>query len=1095
MVKGIGLHRLRLTSMAILFLILIRPVAAHPQLAGANLSGYVRDTSSTAIPSARVAIKNLATNAVRDVQSNTDGFFFAPNLLPGDYELTVEASGFATTVKRVSLTVGAERTIDLTMRVGTISERVVVTSVEPTIETTSSTLGATVDQRTITELPLNGRDWTQLATLQPGVAAVRAQASTASNNTSRGNRGFGNQLSDSGHRPSENSYRVDGININDYSNSAPGGVLGVTLGVDAIREFNVVTTNYTGEYGRTSGGVINSITKSGTNEFHGSAYVFDRDKIFDARNFFDPPSIPPFHRAQFGGSGGDAIVKDKAFIFGDYEGIRQSSTTAATQVVPSRAARSRAVPKIQPFLGLWPLADPSNESGDIGTINLGTLNQVSEDFFTIRADQVLRVEDTLSETFFYDQASEIIPDALNNLRNLTGIHRRMFGITENHIFKPNLINTMRFGFNRTLGLVGQPVNAINPVAADKSLGILPGEVTAALLNVSGITPAFGLGGALGFRHVLNSYQFYDDLFLVKGKHSLKVGFAFERLQANELSSLRINGQLQFPSLDSFLNNTPSFALFFDPRVRKEMGVRDNLLAGYVQDDWRLRPYFTINMGLRYEILTNPSEVHGTFGTLTDLYTGVPVVSGSYWQKNPTLHNFAPRVGFAWDPFHDGKMVIRSAFGMFDVLPMPYLYAGESVLSPPFATQLVGGAAAIAGKFPDQLVESVQFSQQNTRYIYTDPKPPRAYSMNWNLSVGRDFGNYLSGQVGYVGSHVVHQMFTADDNNQAIPSKINGVLVWPTCPDSTGAPQICPPANQNVGAIYSGFYDNSAKYNGLQALVRVRDFHDLQGQATYTFSKCLDAGSGGGISDPFLNSLSTLIYLNKPGRTGPCDFDLRHIFSANLIYSLPNPARDSGWKWLVNGWQMGGVVTASSGVPFTLFQGGNPGGGDPLGEGNTDPYDFPSRIPGCNAIVSNFKSNGMNYLNPSCFSYPTVPVNSAIAPLCNTNGVPDQNGQRLCLNIYGNNGRNRLVGPGLVDVDFSLIKNTRVPAISESFNVQLRFEFFNVFNHANFQAPTDFLQFNGLNGFNGVDNGGGSTGLITQTTTTARQIQLGLKITW
>jgi len=291
------------------FFALISALPARAQLAGANLSGIVMDRSGGTVPNAIVSIKNVATGVIREVQSNSDGLYSAPNLSPGNYEIEVTSKGFSrAVVKDVTLTVGSERALNLTLKVGEINVRVEVTSTPTTVETSSSTLGATVEQKTIVDLPLNGRDWTLLATLQPGVIAVRAQATTEKS-ANRGNRGFGNQLADSGHRPYENAYRVDGININDYTNGAPGSVLGVTLGVDAIQEFNVVTTNYTAEYGRTSGAVINSVTKSGTNNFHGSTYFFDRDKIFDARNYFDPATKPPFHRIQFGASAGAPIIK------------------------------------------------------------------------------------------------------------------------------------------------------------------------------------------------------------------------------------------------------------------------------------------------------------------------------------------------------------------------------------------------------------------------------------------------------------------------------------------------------------------------------------------------------------------------------------------------------------------------------------------------------------------------------------------------------------------------------------------------------------------------------------------------------------------
>jgi hypothetical protein len=1088
---------------AILFMTLIIAFPTYSQLTGASVSGFVRDSSGAGIPNANISVRNADTGDVREVQSNSDGLYSALNVSPGIYDFTVVAAGFTTLLEKgVSLTVGSERTLDLVLKVGELSQKIVVDSSAPTVETLSSTLGATVEERAITELPLNGRDWTQIATLQPGVTVVRAQASTGSNGTNRGNRGFGNQLSDSGHRPYENTYRVDGININDYSNGAPGSVLGVTLGVDAIREFSVVTTNYTAEYGRTSGAVINSVTKSGTNEFHGSAYFFDRDKIFDARNFLDPPSIPPFHRTQFGASGGDALIKDKTFIFGNYEGLRESESATFSNIVPSAAARQGNLasgsvtvdPNIVPFLALWPLPN-AGTSGDTGTYNVGGLKTVNENFFTIRVDQKISAKDNASGTYFYDIAPQISPDALNNVLELVSMHRQMLGLTESHLFGPALVNVTRFGFNRTRGLVNLPEKALNPVAADTSLGIYPG-VTAALLAVNGIANAYGLGGALGFAHTSNSFQAYDDLFMTRGKHSLKYGFAFERIQADELARLRVNGNILFSSLQNFLTNKPTSIVFYDPKTSKEVGVRDGLFGLYVQDDWRVSSNLTLNLGLRYEMLTNPTEVHGGFGSVSNLYTGTFQLNKNYWQRNPTLRNFDPRVGFSWDPFHDGKTAIRSAFGIFSVLPLP-AYLEENVLCPPFAFQL-GSAdrAKLAGQFPHGIVNLVTFEPTNTRYIYTDRSPKRSYSMNWNLNVEHDFGSHLSAQIGYVGSHTVHQLFTADDNNQVIPTSVNGVLVWPGPTACNGGP--CSIANPNVGAIYSIFYDNSVKYNGLQTQLRVRVSHGLQAQAAYIWSKCLDAGSGGGISDPFVNSLSTLIYFNKPGRIGPCDFDIRHNFSLNFLYDFPNFKNHSSLNWIVGGWELAGIFTASTGVPFTLFQGGDPGGGDPLGQGNTDPFDFPNRVAGCNPYNSDFKNQGMAYINANCFSYPSVSVNSPIAPLCNNldasgNVVPDLNGQRLCLNIFGNAGRNQLFGPKLVNADFSVIKNTHIPNISETFNVQLRFEFFNIFNHANFQAPVNNTAFNGLVGSNGVDPG--SAGIIDSTTTTARQVQLGLKLVW
>ena len=310
---------------------------AYSQVAGATLSGTVKDSSGAFIPNAQVAITDVATGVTRTVSAGGAGLYAAPNLSPGTYEIRVSATGFSTQVQKgVTLTVGAQQVLDFTMRVGQMSQMVEVTTEAPTVELTSSELGATVNSTTVRELPLNGRSWTDLANLQPGVVAAATHAAVDVN------RGYGAQLSISGARPQQNNYRLDGISINDYSNGGPGSVLGQNLGVEAIQEFSVLTSNYSAEYGKTSGGVVNAISRSGTNRFHGSAYEFLRNSALDADNFFDNSNSvpkPPFRRNQFGVSAGGPIRKDHTFIFGDYEGIRQSEGTTQSSGVPSANAR------------------------------------------------------------------------------------------------------------------------------------------------------------------------------------------------------------------------------------------------------------------------------------------------------------------------------------------------------------------------------------------------------------------------------------------------------------------------------------------------------------------------------------------------------------------------------------------------------------------------------------------------------------------------------------------------------------------------------------------------------------------------------------
>ncbi len=351
-------HTNRKLRTSLLALVLLQSFALQQsllaQVAGGTISGTVTDANGSVIPNAEITITNVETGISRSATTNEVGLYVAPNLLPGSYAVKFLATGFKTEVKTgITLTVGAQEVLDLAMQVGASTETVQVTSEAPAIQLSTSDISAVVNATTVRELPLNGRSWTDLATLQPGVNAIQTQPTFAAG-TDRGNRGFGQQLTISGARPQQNNYRLDGVSINDYSNGAPGSVLGGNLGVDAIQEFSVLTSNYSAEYGKTSGGVINAITRSGTNQIHGSVYEFLRNSALDARNYFDAGTIPPFKRNQFGGAVGGPIIKNRTFFFADYEGIRQSKGITSFTTVPSAAARSGSVCSVPQG------ADPSN---------------------------------------------------------------------------------------------------------------------------------------------------------------------------------------------------------------------------------------------------------------------------------------------------------------------------------------------------------------------------------------------------------------------------------------------------------------------------------------------------------------------------------------------------------------------------------------------------------------------------------------------------------------------------------------------------------------------------------------------------------------
>src|SRR5467141_3296682 len=505
--------------------------AARAQAVGASLSGLITDERGGTVPGATVSIKNVGTGIVREVTSNGDGFYSAPNLLPGTYEVRVTAQGFQTSIQKdIQLTVGAQQALNLSLKVGQLNQTVQVSAAPPDVQTTTSTVSATVDSTTMRELPLNGRDWTSLATLEPGVSSIPNQVGTGFS-ANKGNRGFGNQLSNGGHRANENTYRVNGVSINDYSNGSPGGASGLNLGVDGIQEFSVLTSNYTAEYGRTSGAVINAITKSGVNDFHGTAFFFDRDKIFDAKNFFDPAGpIPSFRRVQFGGSGGTALVKDKTFVYGTYEGVRQNRPASQEIHVPTDAERALAVPAVAPYMKLWPEAPagtPVDGNGITQTFNVALPSISNENYFTARVDQKFSDKDNLAVSYFWDSGPQSQPDPLLNATHQVFSRRQMASAEETHIFGPALVNTFRAGVSRVRGDINDPVSG-DAVAQDTTLAIAPGAAGPPQIGVPGVlTTAIGLGGLNRFLHRWTSGQFYDDAFLTRGTHSLKLGFAFE----------------------------------------------------------------------------------------------------------------------------------------------------------------------------------------------------------------------------------------------------------------------------------------------------------------------------------------------------------------------------------------------------------------------------------------------------------------------------------------------------------------------------------------------------------------------------------------
>src|SRR5712691_3154776 len=822
---------------------------AHAQVSGATLAGTVTDPSGAVIPNAQVSITDVATGVTRNTTTGGAGFYTAPNLLPGTYEIRVTAPGFSTAVQKgITLTVGAQQALDIKMQVGQVSQTVEVTTEAPTVELTSSTISAVVNATTVRELPLNGRSWTDLATLQPGVNAIQAQP-LFSVGGDRGNRGFGAQLTIAGARPQENNYRLDGISLNDYGNGAPGSVLGGNMGVDAIQEFSVLTSNYSAQYGKTAGGVVNAVSRSGTNQFHGSAYEFLRNSALDARTFFDPAKKPAFKRNQFGASAGGPIRKERTFIFGDFEALRQSKGITNSPPVPSADARKgilhdsngnllggdgKPIPGNTPFSGTCPsnstnlapgqagfcvdasaakyldafyhLPDPGSvpSNGNLGSFTFAGQQVVSENFVTTRVDHKISEKDSLFGTYFYDSTPYQAPDEYD-VQLLTSYTKRQFvTLEENHIFSPALINTVRVGFNRVHADNNDSLSAIpGGHGADTTLAAVPGRY-AADIRISGLHEFLGgLRGGSTYHYYWNSFQAYDDAFLTHGTHSLKFGVGVERMQLNYHGVSTPTGQFSFGSLTNFLTNKPdnfvsALGTGYTPR-----GLRQTLFGAYLQDDWRWRPNLTLNLGLRYEMVTVPTEVQAKLVNLLNITdpvhhcaitppppfdpTQCPPLGGPSF-RNPTLRNFEPRVGFAWDPFRNGKTAVRGGFGMFDMLPITYQFNLMQVLAAPFF-QLgsLNDSTALAGTFFTGAFGQLGASSSSLRATYIEYTPHRNYVMQWNMNIQQDRTPSLTAMVGYVGSRGVHMPYRTEDADMVMPTLTPAGYLWPCGPEGKGNP--------------------------------------------------------------------------------------------------------------------------------------------------------------------------------------------------------------------------------------------------------------------------------------------------------------------
>ncbi|MBI4481344.1 MAG: carboxypeptidase regulatory-like domain-containing protein [Acidobacteria bacterium] len=1004
-----------------------------------TLSGTVKDTTGAVLPGVEIRLKHPATGTTRAVISDEEGRYRVSNLPLGSYEIEASLVGFRTEVRSgIVLTIGREAVVAFTMNLGEITERVMVTGEAALVETTSSSLNALVDEKKMRDLPLNGRDITQLALIQPGVALV-------TNATTSPTTGKGKQIAISGSRPNQNSYMLDGMDIKNSTGKAVGGAAGVLLGVESIREFTVLRGNYSAEYGRSAGGVVNAVTKSGTNEFHGALFEFHRNDNLDARNFFAKDK-PEFRRNQFGGTLGGPILKNRTFFFFGYEGFREALGDPKIAFVPSVSARNGVLsggtvsvdPRIRPLLDRYPLPNSPGRSADGGEFRWNYNQVTHEDQFVIRADHNFGNNDSLFGRYVRDTSEEVrgqgeIPqyaDFNTTLRN------QYFIVEHKKFFPAGMVNIAKLAVNRSVYAYFQPIE-------DPLLRWLPRPRNIGGVEVSGLS---SIGGAINTpaNIPLNVITVADDVLLTQGPHAIKTGFLLMRYQENILRDFRANGRLIYPSLRDYLLNQPSRLEIGMPQLGVDpyKGFRESLIGMYVQDDYKFRSSLTLNLGLRYEFITNPTEVNNKMAVIVNPLTDANgTIAKTLFKKNPSLKNWAPRMGLAYDPFGKGRTVIRSGFGLFYDQILPYQYDAMQWNPPLFVINDLG-AAQLRSQNVQYPVDPLRLSTALpalSPYTADYDNENTGYVMQYNLELQQQLGQTVV-TVAYVGNRGAH-LGGNSDVNSAIP-----VI------DPQGQ-KFHPPGsarrNRNFGRTSVIKYNRDSWYNSLQTNVQRRFQGGFQFQTSYIWSSTIDTGShfvnadfGGGFlpQDPY----------NLAAEKGLTPFHTRHYANFNVTYDLPFGKNQNGFlKHLLAGWQVNNITGLASGTPVSITMAAFNRSRSGVNE------DRPNLRPG--ASNSPVLGGPDRYFDPTAFELQPA-------------------------GYFGNLGRRTLIGPGRVSVDFSVTKNFE---LTEGKRLQFRSEFFNIPNRTNFHVPSASV-------FDSQGRILPTAGRIRETTTTARQIQFGLK---
>jgi len=1122
---GLSESALYCFALLILFTMLLCPSLAVAQ-SSASIKGIVTDPSGAPVPGAAVTAKNTETGAMRSANTDDAGRYQIVWVAVGQYEVAVSKPGFQEAIRSgIRLVVGEEASVDLKLQVSAVQAEVKVTEDAPIVSTTTRDISGLVWEQEVKDLPLNGRSYDLLLPLNPGVVNFTW---TKTGGTGISNSTTGNNFAVSGNRPQQNLFLLNGVEFTGAAenNMQPGGTSGMLLGVDAVREFNVQRDSYGAEFGKRPGGQVVIVTQSGTNQWHGTAFEFLRNNVLDAPNFFDQGSAPPFRRNQFGASMGGPVRKDNTFVFGNYEGFRQSLHQTSAALVPDANARAGFLPcqlvtpkpnpctsstppvnvglgsGVAPLLSLWPIPSATApDFGGIAEVFSSPLQTITEDFGTARLDHIFSQRDTLSGVYTIDDGHDFTTTPVDPFgSDIVTLREQVATLEETHVFSPGLVNSARFGFSRAgYFFTGEPTPG-TPAASVPGflIGHPVGAVVVGGSAASNPQAQVGLAGSnngSNLKIARNLYTFEDHVTLTRGRHQLEFGAWFQRFQSNETIALSQFGQATFTSLQTFLKGTIS-SFLFDP-MPTEMNWRSLFGAWYARDTIRISPRLTLTLGFRDEFTTGWNEAHGraanytfTNGVISTAAAGLPThIGDSLFTTNNARFLPQPRIAVAWSPLGP-KTVLRAGFGMYNDLQDALGYRADqnAPFNPTFSTPLTVSQLPInpAGPFPGtpKLVPGG---------VQPDMKTPTLIS--YSLRIQQQLSPNTSLTVGYVGSHGYHELIGIDANEPfpvicpASPCPATYPVATPAGPGgnppaTSGFPpglagQPVPAgsyfvptttrANPALANTWSWFSEGVSAYNALQVDVNRRFSAGLTLRGVYTFSKILDDGdslnattSGGG---PALASNP----FNLRSDWGLGTFDVRHVAVINASYALPvghgkRFLGDIGGfaNKLADGWTANSIVTLQRGFPFSPQLSYNPSN-----NGDTRNPVRPFLNPAFTGPV--ILGNPNQWFNPNAF----------LAPAFASAADQKANG-----GFYGNVGRDTLIGPGLGTWDFSVLKDTR---IREQLNLQFRAEIFNLLNRANFNLPNAVVF---------TPSGVSPTaGVITSTSTTSRQVQFGLKLLW